>query len=131
LNGVWSIFNSGWIYKFTSQSFSTSGAMTSHKHKNGRREWQWICQLYKQMTICRYYHTYKNLLVHVDLYWRFWYETWVLYVIIVEKPKWHRSFTNAAECRYECVRTELEQVCYGIKWISSDAFEFEENNKQS
>jgi hypothetical protein len=44
-----------------------------------------------------------------------------------EKPKWHRSFTNAAECRYEFVHTELVQVFYDIKWISSGAFEFEKN----
>ena len=40
----------------------------------------------------------------------------------VGKPKWYRSFTNAAECKYEFVHTE---EFYDIKWISSGAFEFE------
>jgi len=43
----------------------------------------------------------------------------------------HRSFTNATEIKYEFVHTELVQVFYYIKWISSGAFEFEKNNKQS
>jgi hypothetical protein len=38
---------------------------------------------------------------------------------------WHMSFTKAAECKYEFVHTELVQVFYDIKWISSGAFEFE------
>jgi hypothetical protein len=62
--------------KFISQSFSTSGAMTSHKLKHS-------------------------------------------------KPKWQRSFTNAAECKSEFVHTELVQVFYDIKWISSGYFELE------
>jgi len=37
------------------------------------------------------------------------------HVIIVVKPKWHKSFTNAAECKYEFVHTELVQVSYDIK----------------
>ena len=35
------------------------------------------------------------------------------------------SFTTAAECKYEFVHTELVQVIYDVKWISSGAFEFE------
>ena len=50
-------------------------------------------------------------------------QTWQL--IIVGKTKWHRSFKNAAESKYEFVHTEL--VFYDIKWISSGAFEFEKN----
>jgi hypothetical protein len=46
-------------------------------------------------------------------------QTWQL--IIVGKTKWHRSFKNAAESKYEFVQTEL--VFYDIKWISSGAFE--------
>ena len=38
---------------------------------------------------------------------------------------WHRSFTEAAECKYEFVHTELVQVIYDMKWISSEGFEFE------
>ena len=42
------------------------------------------------------------------------------------------SFTNASECKYEFVHTELVQLFYDIKWICSGAFEFEKNNnKQS
>ena len=44
LDGIWSIFSSGWnpglIYKFTSQSFSS--------HKHGKGEWQRVCQHDKQ-----------------------------------------------------------------------------------
>ena len=41
-------------------------------------------------------------------------------------------FTNASECKYEFVHTELVQLFYDIKWICSGAFEFEKNNnKQS
>jgi hypothetical protein len=36
-------------------------------------------------------------------------------------------FTNAAECKYVCVHTELVQVFYDIKQFSSGAFEFEKN----
>ena len=42
----------------------------------------------------------------------------------------HKSFTNAVECKYEFVHTELVQVFYDIKWISSGAFEFEKKHKQ-
>jgi hypothetical protein len=39
----------------------------------------------------------------------------------VGKPKWHRSFTNATECKYEFVH----------KWISSGAFKFEKTKQQT
>jgi hypothetical protein len=50
----------------------------------------------------------------------------------VGKPKWQRSFTNAPECKYmlyEFVHTELVQVFYDIKWISSGTFEFEKKQQ--
>ena len=53
------------------------------------------------------------------------YQILLLHVIIVGKPKWHRSFTDAAECKYEYVHTELVQVFYDFKWIRSGAFDFE------
>ena len=44
----------------------------------------------------------------------------------------HRSFTNATDIKYEFVYTELVQVFYDIKWISSGTFKFDKiNNKQS
>ena len=36
-----------------------------------------------------------------------------------------RSFTNATECKYKFVYTELVQEFYTIKYISSSALEFE------
>ena len=41
----------------------------------------------------------------------------------------HRSFTNAEECKYELVHTELVQVFYDIKYISSGDFEFEKKQQ--
>ena len=40
------------------------------------------------------------------------------------------NMTNAAECKYEFVHTELVQVFYVIKWISSGAFEFKKKQQQ-
>ena len=48
----------------------------------------------------------------------------------IRKSKWHISLANAAECKYEFVHTELVQVFYDIKWISSGAFKFVKKNKQ-
>ena len=46
--------------------------------------------------------------------------------------KWHRSFTNTAESKYEFVHTELVQLFYDIKWISSwGTFEFEQIKQQT
>jgi hypothetical protein len=45
--------------------------------------------------------------------------------------KWHRSFTNTAESKYESVHTELVQLFYDIKWISSGTFEFEQIKQQT
>jgi hypothetical protein len=79
LNCIWSIlirdWNPGEIFKYTSQAFSTSVAMTSHKHKHGS--------------------------------WK----------------------TTVAETLCKCSRMAI--VSNDIKWISSDAFEFENNTKQS
>jgi hypothetical protein len=79
LNGIWSIlirdWNPGEIFKCTNQAFSTSVAMTSHKHKHGS--------------------------------WK----------------------TTVAQTLCKCSRMTI--VSSDIKWISSDAFEFENNTKQS
>jgi hypothetical protein len=40
--------------------------------------------------------------------------------------KWHRGFTNTAECKYEFV-----QLFYDIKWVSSGTFEFEQIKQQT
>ena len=40
--------------------------------------------------------------------------------------KWHSSFTNTAESKYEFV-----QLFYDIKWISSGTFEFEQIKQQT
>ena len=43
----------------------------------------------------------------------------------VGNTMWQRSFTNAAECKYE-----FAQVFYDIKWISSWTFEFEKKTQK-
>jgi hypothetical protein len=49
----------------------------------------------------------------------------------VRKSKWHRSITNATECKYEFVHIELVQMFYYIKWISSGTFELEKKQQQT
>jgi hypothetical protein len=43
---------------------------------------------------------------------------------IIDKNRILWLYNTAAECKYECVHTELVQVFYDNKWISSGAFEF-------
>jgi len=59
------------------------------------------------------------------------YRPIVFYLRRNTNRKWHRSFTNAADCKYEFIHIELVQVLYDIKLISSGAFEFEKKKQQT